>query len=354
LDKCNPRRPPAQSASQETAGTAKAEEHATKLVQPTPLRTITASELMSLELPLPNWVVPGLLPTGVALLASRPKLGKSWLAFNLALGIASGSPVLGSISVEAGPVLYLALEDTPRRLQDRLKVLLTKYGISPPEGLAFASEWPRLDLGGLKQLQAWLEKNPGTKLLILDTLARVRPACRSNADRYSDDYAALTGLKAVADSLGLAVLVLHHVRKQEASDPLDMVSGTQGLAGAADSVMVLKRARGAADATLFCTGRDIEEQTLSLKFEPGHGLWTLLGNADQVSLSPERLAVIAMLTKKGKAMTPTEAAPLLGKTYEAVKKLLWGMAKDGQLCSNEGRYSLPDAHHGNHGNPVTG
>ncbi len=230
--------------------------------------------------------MPDILAEGLNFMAGAPKLGKSWWALGITIAVASGGCALGQIPVERGGVLYLALEDSPRRLKSRLEKMLA--GDPAPAGLHFYTEWDRLSEGGAEAIQTWVEEHPAGRLIIVDVLARVRPRVGDRSDRYLADYEAAQPLKTVADKHGLAVVALHHTRKAGAEDFVETVSGTHGLAAAADTILVCKRARGQADATLHITGRDVEEQDLALRFDGGNGTWTLLGDAAEWALSETR------------------------------------------------------------------
>jgi AAA domain len=189
--------------------------------------TVTATDLMAAELPPVRWVVPGVLPEGVTLLAGKPKLGKSWLVLGMCLAVAIGGVALGTRHVEQGEVLYLALEDNRRRLQKRLGKML---GGPAPRGLEMATTWPRLNEGGVEALGAWLLEHPEARLIAVDTLAKTRPLARGQ-NVYQEDYAALEELLPLAAEHGVAVVVVHHTRKMAAADPLDEISGSTGLTG---------------------------------------------------------------------------------------------------------------------------
>lgn len=301
--------------------------------------TMTAAELLARDFPDPAWVVPGLLPEGATLLAGRPKMGKSWLALGLAVSVASGGIALGKVQVERGEALYLALEDTARRLKKRLEMML--HGEPAPDGLHLATAWPRLRQDGLLHLQQFIGQHPGTRLIIIDTLAKVRAPGNSDAGLYADDYAALSGLKALADAHGIAVLVVHHLNKRTPTDdPLDAVSGTTGLTGCADSVWVLRRERGRADANLLVTGRDFEERDLALQFDASLGLWCLLGSAEEYRLTRERQAVLDALREFGEPVGPKELAEVLGQKPENVRFLLRRLCDEGAVRKTDrGRYT---------------
>ena len=210
-------------------------------------KTLTAAELLDLELPPIRWSVTGLLPEGVTLLAGKPKLGKSWMALGIAIAISTGGVALGTRPVEMGEVLYMALEDNHRRLRKRLEKLLTG---ETPERLHIATEWPRMDEGGAEALERWLEAHPDARLVVVDILKRVRPRTSPNRSVYEADYEALEAMQRLAAEYEVSILVVHHLRKLGAADPLDEISGSTGLSGGADGVLVLQ-ARSAGVVSLY-------------------------------------------------------------------------------------------------------
>jgi AAA domain-containing protein len=316
------------------------------------VETYSAADLMKMELSEPRWAVPDILPEGLSVLAGKPKMGKSWLALNVAIAVATGGVALASFRVLAGAVLYLALEDNKRRLKARLEKLLQRQDAAPPDRLTFAHKWPRQDQGGLGELGQWLDAHKGTRLVIIDTWAKFKPARFRNGNDYDQDYREAAELKALADHYGVAILVLHHCRKMKADDPLEEVSGTMGLTGAFDGVLVLRRERGRHDAALHATGRDVEEQELALSWDAQHCLWSIAGQAAEYRMSKERADVQALFLREGRPLSPSEAAPLLRKNVGAVKNLFWNMEKAAQLRSvGGGRYDLP-ANHANRTNPA--
>lgn len=294
----------------------------------------TAQELAAADFPEPSWLIPGLVPEGgLILLAGRPKTGKSWLALDLATGLASGTTVCGVQVERRLNTLYLAMEDTPLRLQARLK----KAGLEAPTGCFIATSWPRLNAGGMELLEKAVTEH-GIGLVIIDTLAKIRPRQGRVVSLYDADYEMLGLLKELADRFGITVLVVHHLRKAGSDDPLEEVSGTSGLTGAVDTVLVLKRGRGQADGTVFVTGRDVEEQELALRFEAGK--WEVLGNAREWTVTQERRQVLDLLAENG-PLGPKEIAAALGKTEGAVKMLLLRMHHDGLLTrAGKGKYAV--------------
>jgi hypothetical protein len=308
---------------------------------PPRLRTAwTADELMATEFPPVRWAVPGLIAEGVNLLAGPPKVGKSWLSLGLALSVAAGDDALGSIPTQAGPVLYLALEDTARRLKSRMGKILD--GRRAPHGLTLATTCPPLPEGGAEAIAGWLERNTAARLVVVDVFAKVRGRATSTVSAYDADYAALGYVKAIADKYGVAVVVVHHVRKAGAEDFLEAISGTNGLAGAADAALVLRRPRGEADGVLSITGRDVDESEHALRFTAHNGAWTLLdGPAADYAMSDPR-AAITRFVRTNPGSTPKAIAEATGISPGNVAKACQRMAGDGQLVAGPGgRYRVP-------------
>jgi Mrp family chromosome partitioning ATPase len=316
-------------------------EQAKRAAGATGLQTITAKDLGAKEFPPRRWAIPDLITEGVTILAGKPKAGKSWLALNIAVAVATGGKALGKIQVEQGGVLYLAMEDSERRLKERLKKI-----VGPdepfPEGLHIitATGFPPLHNGGLIALDAWLKDHPEVKLVIIDTLGRVKPARGRHQDAYDHDTLVISALQKISFDHQTAFLVIHHTKKAGVDDFVDEVSGTFGLTGAADAIVVLSRvARGRLDGILKLTGRDVEEQELPLKFDPLLGTWVITDDGDVVKAgrSMERNTLIDFVEGfPGK--TPTEISKILAKKPENVKSLLWRMSADGEVRALNGKY----------------
>lgn len=300
----------------------------------------TADELMATEFPPPCWAVPGLLAEGVNLLAGPPKVGKSWLSLGLGMAVAGGGRAFEAIAVDPGPVLYLALEDTGRRLQSRMRRIL---GDQPaPAALTLATSCPPLPAGGDVAISAWLNRHPDARLVVIDVFAKVRGQSAAGASAYEGDYAAVGRVKRIADDYGVAVLLVHHVRKAGSDDFLNEVSGTNGLAGAADATLVLKRARGQADGVLHITGRDVEEAEYALSFHAGAGAWHLLDGPAEDHVLPDTRATILRYLREHPSTGPKAIAEATGIALENVKKTCQRMAADAQLHADAaGRYRVP-------------
>lgn len=299
---------------------------------------INAVDLLDLELPELKTIVEGLLVVGLFFLVGKPKLGKSWLMLQIALAVALGGRALGSIQVEPAEVLYLALEDGRRRLQSRLRILLRECR-NKPSNLHLATSWRTLDAGGSEDLDDWLADHPKTRLVVIDVFKRIRPTERANVGMYGQDYDATIPLKDLAEKYDVCIVLVHHTRKSGSDDPLELVSGTNGLNGAADGTLVLRRERGQHDATLFVTGRDIQEAEIALSWDPAVTLWSVLGNADEFRVTPERAAVLKVLKESAHELSPKSIGEMLGKSAGAIRKLLWEMTQQGLVLSpHYGKY----------------
>jgi hypothetical protein len=287
------------------------------------------ADLLAQEMPPPRWIVPGLLPEGVTLLAGKPKMCKTWLAQGLAIAIATGGVALGARRVERGDVLYLALEDNKRRLHKRFKILLTD---TAPGGLVAATQWPRLDEGGAERIAEWVVTHPDTRLVVIDTLKKVRSrAAAAQRSIYDVDYEALEPLLPVAAENNVAILVVHHLRKMGADDPLDTISGSTGLSGGVDGTLVLKRDRGSADAYLYVDGRDVEEPgEYALHWDAQLASWQLLGDAEEYRVGQTRAKILRVLAEAGEGLSPADIAAEIGEGIDNVRHTLRRMDADGQ------------------------
>ena len=236
------------------------------------LLTIDGETLMSQPLTPLNFVVDTLLSQGLHILAGSPKVGKSWLALWLAVTVAKGDPVWG-MGVKQGTTLYLCLEDSTLRIQNRLFEITE----DAPANVHFSTSSDTLGRGLEEQLRAFLAEHPDTVLVIIDTLQMIRGAGYDNT--YANDYRDLSVLKHIADTHGIAILLIHHLRKELADDVFSRISGTTAISGAVDSSFTLiEDKRGSGKATLSCIGRDIEYRELTLE-RNGENVWELVSDS---------------------------------------------------------------------------
>ena len=236
------------------------------------LQTIDADTLQSTAYEPVSFVVDDLLPQGLHLLAGAPKIGKSWLALWLAVMVAKGDPIWG-MGVKQGTTLYLCLEDSTLRIQNRLFEITD----DAPASVHFSTNSDTLGKGLEEQLRAFLSEHPDTVLVIIDTLQMIRGAGYDNT--YANDYRDLSVLKHIADAHGIAILLIHHLRKELADDVFSRISGTTAISGAVDSSFTLiEDKRGSGKATLSCIGRDIEYRELTLERNV-ENVWELVSDS---------------------------------------------------------------------------
>ena len=235
------------------------------------LKIVSGAELLDLDLPPLNYTVKGLLPQGFHILAGQPKAGKSWLLLLLCLKVANGEP-FWNYETTKGTVLYLCLEDSYNRIQMRLSDLTE----NAPKNLYFATMSKTLSNGLSKQITQFITEHPDTNLIIIDTLQKVRTTTGSS-NYYANDYQDIGAIKDIADTFGISIIAVQHLRKQKNGDPHLMISGSTGLTGAADSSYVLqKQDISSTEGKLFIRGRDIEEKVLTLRFNKETYQWEFI------------------------------------------------------------------------------
>ena len=245
------------------------------------LQTVNAETLLYEPLEKPSFVVDSLIPRGLSLFCGSQKIGKSWLMLKLCLCVSQGIPLWDMPTME-GDVLYLCLEDTFCRIQDRLFRLTDEAS----GRLHFAVASCKLSDGLIVQLEDYLKDYPDSRLIVIDTLQKVRTASKDNA--YASDYGDISLIKDFADRHSLAVIVVHHIRKQNDSDVFNKVSGTTGLTGSADATFVLEKEKRASDtAKLYVTGRDTPYQEYTLRFRDCS--WELVERKTQEQLAKETI-----------------------------------------------------------------
>jgi hypothetical protein len=304
-------------------------------------RTST-TKIMSTRYPPLRAVVAGYLYEGFTVLAGRQKLGKTWLGIDWAAAVAVGGIAMGSIPCDQGDVLYIDMENGPRRIQGRIKALFpNERDIPDLSRLEWVTEAPQLDQGFIAELERWRTSVPVPTLVVIDVLQRIKPAGSMARNSYENDYSAWAPLQQWATENRVAVLGLHHTKKGGADDPLEALSGSNGLSACADTTIVLDQDQNG--RTLYVRGRDVEERETAVIFTAG--AWTVLGEASDVRRSDERSVIIEALTDNREPMTPSELATALGKQSNNIKQLLFKMAKAGELHRvGQGRYWTDPVH----------
>ena len=290
----------------------------------------TFDELLSTDFPEPQWAIPGILPVGLSFLSGRPKVGKSWLGLQIAHAVSTGGMVFGQ-KVKKGKVLYLALEDSPRRLKERLQ----KQGAELGTDARAETAWPTFGVeGGLSALQEQIV-DKGYSLVIIDTLSRAL----GMADQM--DIAQMTdilgNLQRIAQRYDVTILVIDHHRKSNgfASDPIDDVMGSTAKAAVGDAIMGLYKERGKQGATLKIVGRDLEERELALEWDGLTCCWQCLGEAGAVrddSTKGEILSAIRELDNLGELPTSTNIARHIEKSQGYVSHMLADLLNGGHIA----------------------
>lgn len=297
-------------------------------------KRISAAELMKRTFQEPRWAVPGILPEGLSILGGKPKKHKSFFGLNAGLVITSGKLLFGKIQVEKGPVIYLALEDSLRRVQERLDVML--QGEEAPEQLYICNAIDGDGDANLRQLEEEIKKIPNLRLVVIDTLAKFFPSKNQNSvSNYEDDYQRIAKIKSLADKYCISILLIHHLRKQEAENVMDTFLGSQGLTGAADGLLAMVDGTGQSDRNLIITGRDIEETTLCLKFDPDIFQWTMLGNASETRRTPMQQKISDVLKGSTESLTPTIIAEKTGLREQYVKNTLPKLTREGVIIKTD-------------------
>jgi hypothetical protein len=250
------------------------------------LTVIDGETLMDQRLPPTKFCVDTLIPQGLCILGGAPKVGKSWLVLDLCIHIAKGEPIW-NLSVTKGEVLYLCLEDSQRRIQERLNIVTDDV----PPGIYFATGHTSLEEGLIDWLRSFKKEHPLISFVAIDTFQMVRHS--SVEVSYSGDYAEMQPLKALAEELQISLLLVHHLRKLSDHDPLNKLSGSTGIIGSVDAVFVLdKDDRVQRSATLIASGRDIRDRKMRLELDAENCRWSLLSDSlvTPESVMPEELS----------------------------------------------------------------
>lgn len=289
-----------------------------RMSDPSYLKTISMNELYENVYESKPSLIDGLLNTGIYLFVGAPKLGKSFFMAQLAYHISTGTPLWG-YPVRKGTVLYLALEDDYRRLQQRLYRMVGDNGT---DNLFFSVSAGQLGSGLDEQLFRFMREHPDTRLIIIDTLQKVREI-GGETYSYANDYQIITRLKSFADAYGICLMLVHHTRKQSADDKFDMISGTNGLLGAADGAFLLSKEKRTSNiATLDVSGRDQQDMRLHLKRNEITLTWELEETETDLWKTPpepllEEIAKRITPDSPSWVGTPTELVSFLGVDMKA-------------------------------------
>ena len=276
---------------------------------PNYLHTVSMTELYQTSYKSRMPIIDDLLYSGAYILAGAPKIGKSFLVAQIAYHVSMGEK-LWRYEVHQGTVLYLALEDDYHRIQSRMFMM---YGVADTENLYFATAANKIGSGLDEQLEGFMKDHADTKLIIIDTMQKIREAA-GEAYSYARDYEVIGSLKQFADKHSICILIVHHTRKQLADDSFEMISGTTGLLGCADGALLMKKKkRTDLEATVDVVGRDQQDQVLYLRKDPDTQIWNLERTESEPYREPpdEILEVISKMVSADKRQwigSPTELA----------------------------------------------
>jgi RecA-family ATPase len=316
----------------------------TKKIETTKL--ISASELQRQKIPPINWIVEDLLPEGLAVLAGRPKIGKSWMALDIALSVANGIQSMGLFDAKKYDVFYVPYEDNFRRLQERTnKIMTDSIGTTAPSNLYYPQDnfgFPKLNEGGLDEIKKNLDNNSNIKFVVVDTLGRgIADKRRQDHSMYNADYDLSSGLQKLTMERKICILLIHHTRKLEAENVFDEISGTTGLTAGFDTMLVLKKKDN--KFTLHITGRDVQETEYHLEFDESSCVWKAEQKTSELKMTVEREEIFDLIKLYKRKMKTGEIATILGKSTSNISKMLSKMVKEGILKSvGFGVYDLAD------------
>ena len=277
------------------------------------IKSFTGEEILQMQLPYQNYLVEQLLPTGLFLLAGKPKIGKSWFVLQLGIAISRGQDFLG-FNTNSAKVLYMCLEDTTHRIQNRL----IDFEDNDLDNIEFSFESNTLDTGLIKSLEDFIDNKPETKLIIIDTLQKVRDV-NSYGTTYGQDYKEINEFNNFVNKTGVSILLVHHLRKMKSEDPFEEISGTTGIAGAVDGLFVLNSDRSINnEVNLVATGRDIEQYEMKLLFNKDTYHWEVLEKSLEDYVEDEVVISVIELIKEIKEFesTATELSKLLKDKFQ--------------------------------------
>jgi hypothetical protein len=278
-----------------------------------------------------KYVVRDVIVEGLTIIAGKPKIGKSWLMLHVAIAVARGGFTLGDIHCIEGDVLYCALEDNQRRLRSRGEKLL---GVMQdwPKRMQYLclGELPKLNAGGIDKLKLWINSVPNPRLIVIDTFVTVRAPKKNNQPNFDADYESGKELQKLANEHGIAIVIVHHLRKADADDPFDTVNATLGLNAVVDTVLVLKR-ENSGSVALHGRGRDLPEIEKAMEFDADACTWRITGEAGEIRRTKERTTVLDAIDEAGEPIGPNNIAAETGMKAGNVRFLLHQLRKEGAI-----------------------
>lgn len=295
-------------------------------------KLFTSRELVEQDFPEPEWLVEGLLPEGLTVLAGKQKIGKSWFSLAIASRVSVGTLAFDYFTTKKQGVLYISLEENARHIQERFAMM---QGL-PSEDLTFLFD-PSINLPGIKLIETHVKDHP-TGLVVIDTLKRFLPAFDMNS--YSETLPAMQSLKQICDIHDVSILALTHCNKSNADDVFDSVNGSVVVTATADNTLILQRRRGALTGYIRGDGRSLRgefEYAFSLVEDYG---WQYLGTGTEQRTTEDQQAIIEALLELDEPAGAKDIAAVTGQNYGTVRVLLARLARDGRIDKpNRGRYA---------------
>lgn len=304
------------------------------------INLISAYEIQQMQIKPINWIIENFLPEGLAILAGKPKQGKSWLCLNLAIAMAEQTKAFNFYETEKHGVLYLSYEDNYRRIQERISKITGNRLVKGELYFQDSKDLPYInEESGLNYLTNVIRKYPNIKLIVIDTLAKAIKQKRSvNNNAYLDDYELTAKLQTFAIHNGICILLVHHTRKAISENVFDSISGTTGITAAQDTMLVLKKELNG-KVNLYLTGRDVFENTFELNFNKENCTWEIKGTASEIQKSESRQEIIDLFENDfERVLTLKEIATALGKTQSNISHIIKKMTS--VESADYGKYRL--------------
>ncbi len=305
--------------------------------------SITGCELYKKEFTPLKWVVQNLIPEGLTILAGAPKIGKSFLVLQIALNVVCNKKVFGKLDAIPGKVIYLALEDSQRRLQSRMYSLIDQdYSIENLENLVLSTDCIPMDEEGVRLIDDCLRKDDCISMIIFDTMTRIQPKTSNRTDEYEKYTRFLGPIHKIALKRRVSIIMVHHTRKGGSEDPLEAVLGSNAISGVADTIMVMTSKKMDEEAELYIKGREIEEQSFKLKRASDSLCWDLPDNVE--TSSPEQEMIVKVLNKHPNGLSAKEIEEVIGKDASQVSQIIRKrlLPKGIVTRKKHGVYTLPN------------
>lgn len=301
-------------------------------------------EFLATTLPPTRWAVQGLIPEGFTIFAGMEKVGKSSAMMGMAASVADGTPAFGRYTVQRGGVIYLALEDPAAVTQERLAAIYKSRKEGPNGLLRIETQWPAADQGGLEDLELMLEDFPETRLVVIDVLREFLPV----SSRYNQASKDIGELNRLALRHHVALVGVHHMYRGglnlTSDNWKDKIQGSVGARGAATTIIGLARPDNRPQGLMRVTGKVVEAQSIAMVFDYDKGGWRAEESGGSIAdpVDDPRQLLYAVVEANPGINAVDVAAWIPNSNYDAIRRLLWSMAKVGQLVRREGRYFTPE------------